>query len=143
MSIEYDIIRDKKLVLAKGSGVITGTDVREHLATLAKDERYKAPMKKLVDYRSVDTIRISREEAYSIARMKVKLANTFTGERCAFVSPKDETYSASQVHRTLVDGIGLNTQVFRRIEDALEWLDVTLDKNHEQWLINRHTVKRN
>ncbi len=135
MSIEYDIIMDKKLVLAKGCNVITGTDVMEHLASLAMDDRYQAPMKKLVDYRTVDSIRISIEEAYSIARMKVRFASAFTGERCAFVSPKDDSYIPSQVHRQLVNGIGLNTQVFRRIEDALEWLNITLDRNHEQWLI--------
>lgn len=137
MSIEYDIIMGKKLVLAKGSGVITGTDVMEHLTTLAMDDRYKAPMKKLVDYRSVDSIRISPEEGYSIARMKVRFASAFAGERCAFVSPKDDIYSSLQVHRALVDGIGLKTAVFMSIEEALEWLDVTLDKNHEQWLISR------
>ncbi len=132
MPIEYDIIMDKKLVLAKGSGVITGTDVMEHLAALAMDDRYKAPMKKLVDYRSVDSIRISPEEAYSIARMKVRFASAFTGERCAFVSPKEDSYRSSRVHQALVNGIGLNTEVFRRIEDALEWLDVTLEKNQEE-----------
>ena len=135
MSIEYDIMMDKKLVLAKGCGVITGTDVMEHLDALAMDDRYKAPMKKLVDYRTIDSIRISQEEAYSIARMKIRLASTFTGERCAFVSPKDDSYSSSRVHQALVNGIGLSTQVFRHMEDALKWLDVTLDKNHEQWLI--------
>ena len=139
MSIEYDIIMDKKLVLAKGSGMITGTDVMEHLATLAMDDRYKAPMKKLVDYRSVDSIRISPEEAYAIARMKVRFASAFTGERCAFVSPMDDAYGSSRVHQALVNGIGLNTEVFRRIEDALEWLDVTLEKNHEEWLSKRCT----
>ena len=139
MSIEYDIIMDKKLVLAKGSGVITGTDVMEHLAILAMDDRYKAPMKKLVDYRSVDSIRISPEEAYAIARMKVRFASAFTGERCAFVSPMDDAYGSSRVHQALVNGIGLNTEVFRRIEDALEWLDVTLEKNHEEWLSRRCT----
>ena len=134
MSLEYDIITEEKLVLAKGSGVITGTDVMEHLAALAIDERYRAPMKKLVDYRRVKSIRISSEEAYSIARMKVKFAGAFTGERCAFVSPKDDTYSSSRVHQALVNRIGLNTEVFRCIEDALKWLDVTLQKNHEEWL---------
>ncbi len=134
MSIEYDIIITKKLVLAKGCDVITGTDVMDHLAALAMDGRYEAPMKKLVDYRSVNSIRISREEAYTIARMKIRFTSVFTGERCAFVSPKDDSYSSSRVHQALVDGIGLRTQVFRRMEDALEWLDVTLDNDHEQWL---------
>ena len=131
MSIAYDIIMDKKLVLAKGSGVITGSDVIRHLDALAADDRYKAPMKKLVDYRTIDSIRISLEEAYSIAQKKIKLASIFTGERCAFVSPADVTYGSSRVHQALVDGAGLNTAVFRRLEDALEWLDVTLDRNLE------------
>lgn len=131
MSIEYDIIVDKKLVLAKGSGLITGTDVLRHLDALAADDRYKSPMKKLVDYRTIEGIRISLEEAYSIAQKKIKLASTFTGERCAFVSPTDVTYGSSRVHQALVDGAGLKTAVFRRIEDAQEWLGVTLEMNHE------------
>jgi len=131
MSIEYDIIMDKKLVLARGSGVITGIDVIRHLDALAVDDRYKAPMKKLVDYRTIDSIGISLEEAYSIAQKKIKLASIFAGERCAFVSPKDVAYGSSRVHKALVDGAGLDTAVFRRLEDALEWLDVTLDMNHE------------
>jgi hypothetical protein len=131
MTIEYDIIMDKKLVLAKGSGVITGMDVIRHLEALAADDRYKAPMKKLVDYRTIDGMSISLDEAYSIAQKKIKLAGIFTGERCAFVSPRDVSYGSSRVHQALVDGAGLNTAVFRRIEEALEWLDVTLDANYE------------
>jgi hypothetical protein len=131
MPIEYDIIMDKKLVLAKGSGVITGIDVIRHLDALAVDDRYKAPMKKLVDYRTIDSIRISLKEAYSIAHKKIKLGSKFNGERCAFVSPMDLAYGSSRVHQALVDRASLKTAVFKRIEDALEWLDVTLDMNHE------------
>ena len=131
MSIEYDIMMDKKLVLTKGSGVITGIDVIRHLDALAVDDRYKPPMKKLVDYRTVDSIRISLKEAYSIAHKKIKLASIFTGERCAFVSPMDLAYGSSRVHQALVARASLKTEVFKRIEDALEWLDVTLDINHE------------
>jgi hypothetical protein len=143
MPIEYDIIMDKQLVLAKGCGVINGTDVMEHLATLSMDDRYKGPMKKLVDCRSVDSIRILPEEAYSIARMKVRFASPFIGERCAFVSPKDDLYRSSRAHQALVNGIGISAEVFRRIEDALKWLDVTLEEKHEEWLVSvvRNTEK--
>jgi hypothetical protein len=130
MPIEYDIIMDKKLVLAKGSGVITGSEAIKHLDALALDDSYKAPMKKLVGYRTIDSISISLEEAYAIAQKKIKLAVIFTGERCAFVSPGDTSYGSSRVHQALVDGAGLTTAVFRRVEDALEWLDVALDMNH-------------
>jgi hypothetical protein len=134
MSIEYDIVLDKKLVLAKGCGVITGIDVIRHLDALTVDDRYKAPMKKLVDYRTVDSINISLKEAYSIAQRKIRPASIFLRERCAFVSPMDFSYGSSRVHQALVNGAGLNTAVFRRMEDALKWLDVTLDAKQEEWL---------
>jgi hypothetical protein len=129
MAIEYEIIKDKRLVLAKGSGVVTGNDVIRHLDTLATDERYVASMKKLVDYSSIEDITISQEEAYRIAHMKKTLSKKFAGERCAFVSPVDHTFGISRVHQALVDNTDINTEVFRRIEDALEWLDVELDMN--------------
>jgi len=131
MPIEYDIIEDKQLILAKGSGVVTGSDVIRHLDTLAADDKYTMPMKKLVDYRTIDSIRISSEEADLIAQKKKSLINKFTGERCAFVSPVDLTYATSRVHQALVDSADLNTAVFRRMEEALEWLDVALDMNND------------
>ena len=134
MSIEYDIITAKKLVLAKGCGVVTGIDVIKHLDALTVDERYKAPMKKLIDYRAVDSINISLKEAYSIAQRKIKPASVFLRERCAFISPMELTYGSSRVHQALVDGAGLNTAVFRSVEEALGWLDVTLEIQHEEWL---------
>ena len=127
MAIEYEIIEDKRLVIAKGSGVVTGNDVISHLETLAADERYVSPMKKLVDYSSIDKIRQSNEEVIIIARKKEALKRKFAGERCAFVSPADLTFGIARVHQALIDSTGINTNVFRRIEEALEWLDVELD----------------
>ena len=79
--------RKKQLVVAKGSGVVTGDDVISHLDTLAADERYIAPMKKLVDYSSIDGIKQSNKEVITIARKKDALKGKFAEERCAFVSP--------------------------------------------------------
>ena len=131
MPIEYDIIEDKQLVLAKGSGVVTAIDVIRHLDRLAADNRYTAPMKKLVDYRSIENIDIIPEEASEIAEKKQSLMLTFRGERCAFVSPEDGTYGTSRVHQALSESSNTSTEVFRRIEDALDWLDITLDMNLE------------
>ena len=131
MSIEYEIIEDKRLVIAKGSGAVTGDDVISHLDTLAADERYVAPMKKLVDYSSIDSIMQSHEEVSIIARKKEALKKKLAGERCAFVSPADLTFGIARVHQALIDSTGINAGVFRRIEEALEWLDVELDMNSE------------
>jgi len=42
--------------LAIGSGVVTANDVISHLDSLAADNNYIAPMKKLVDYRTIGSI---------------------------------------------------------------------------------------
>jgi hypothetical protein len=128
MPIEYDIIEDKKLVLAKGSGVITAIDAITHLDRLAADNRYTSPMKKLVDYRLVEDIKITSEEAKGIAHKKQSLSSTlFFGEICAFVSQEDVTYGTSRVHQALSEGSSTSTKVFRQIENAVGWLDITLD----------------
>ena len=131
MAIEYEIIEEKRLVIAKGSGVVTFNDVISHLDTLAADERYVAPMKKLVDYSSIDSIIQSNEEVIVIAKKKEALKRKFAGERCAFVSLSDLSFGIARVHQALVDNTGINAGVFRRIEEALEWLDVELDMNSE------------
>ncbi len=127
MPIEYDIIENKKLVLTIGSGEVTGDDVLGHLDQLAVDQRYAAPMKKLVDYRFIEGINISPEEAREIARKKLSLRAVFHEETCAFVSPGDVTYGISRVHQALVDSSDVNTGVFRRIEEAWQWLGFSSD----------------
>ena len=131
MPIEFNIIEDQKLVVAKGSGVITGIDVIKHLDSLAADDRYQSPMKKIVDYRSIENINISPDEAVKIALKKDTLSKKFRGEKCAFVSPEDATYGSSRVHQSLVDSSDIDTAVFREIGKAINWLNVTLDKNLE------------
>jgi len=130
MAIEYKIVADKKLILARGVATVKGSDVLKHLEELAADKNYVSPMKKLVDYRNIDNILISSEEAIAIARKKKDLAEAFKNERCAFISPGDLTYGTSRVHQALIQGIDLNTEVFRSVQEAIDWLDVDIDIDH-------------
>ena len=127
MPIKYDIIMGKNIVMAVGCGVISATDIIKHLDKLAEDDRYTAPMKKLVDYRTIESINISPDEAEIIARKKKKLVEKFSGEKCAFVTSCDLTYGTARVHQALIDGADINTQVFRSFEKALDWLDIKLE----------------
>jgi len=128
MPIDYDIIEDQKLVLAKGIGTVSGDDVIRHLEELSKDDRYIAPMKKLIDYRLVDDITILSGDALTIAQLKSNLSSVFKGEKCAFITPGDLTFGTSRVHQALIDSSSdLSTEVFRTAEEAMGWLEVILD----------------
>ena len=131
MPIDYKIYEDKKLVLATGHGVITAAEVIAHLDAVAADERYQSPMKKLVDYRDVENIEGSINEQRAIAWKKKQHHERFAGEKCAFVSPKDVIFGTTRMHESLVNETDYNMNVFRNIDDALAWLDVTLDETGE------------
>ena len=124
MPINYKINKEQRLISAVGSGVITAKDVIDHLESLASDEKYIAPMKKIVDYRNIENIIISQDEATIIASRKKEYIKSFAGEKCAFVSPGDLTFGKSRVHQALVDSADINTHVFRTMEEAKEWLNV-------------------
>ena len=127
MPIEYEIYTEQKLVFAKGIGVVTESDVLKHLNELSADKNYLAPMKKLIDYRSIESIDISAGGAYKIADKKQAYSNIFKGEKCAIVVPAALTFGTSRVHQMLVENADLNTEVFHLLGDALNWLDVTPD----------------
>jgi hypothetical protein len=84
-------------------------------------------MKKLVDYTKVENFEGSINEARKIAEKKLSLSNIFHKEKCAFVAPKDLIFGMSRSHEALVDGSHLDTEVFRNIKEALQWLGVDSD----------------
>lgn len=127
MPIDYKIFADLKLVVANGSGRVTGAEVLQHLNQLAGDPQYVPPMKKFVDYRFIDALTISPEEAREIAARKKELAVAFHNELCALLSPGDVPFGLSRVHQSLLDTADINTGVFRRVDEAWEWLGFTSD----------------
>ena len=131
MSLKYDIIEDLNLVLAVGEGVISFSELMDHIEQLGKDPKYKKPMKKLVDYRKVDSIQMSSSESETFAQKKAGLGAVFVGERCAIVAPVDPAYGMARVHDSLMDykEPGIETSVFRDLDEATTWLDVKLPKS--------------
>lgn len=131
MPLKYDIIEDLNLVLAVGKDIISFTELMDHLEQLSDDPRYKKPMKKLVDYRKVDSIQMSSSESETFAQKKAGLGDVFIGEQCAIVAPVDPAYGMARVHDSLIDykEPGISTSVFRDWDEALAWLNVKLPEN--------------
>lgn len=121
MPITYDIEQSTRLVIATGSGKLSGKDVLEHIRDLANDERYIPPMKKIIDYRAVEDLVISMDEAEMIATRKGRL-DEFKGEVCAFITPGDSTYGTARVHQAMLGKGNVKSAVFRSKEEALGWI---------------------
>jgi len=127
MPVKYNIIESKKLVYAIGSGHVTLSDLMGHMDELSHDPNYKAPMKKLVDYRQVNHLDLSMEASEIFAAKKAELKEVFHKEKCAIVATKDINFGTARVHNALIDSSGIETAVFRDLEKALAWLEIELD----------------
>ena len=134
MTVEYKIIEDKRLVIVKAFGTVTDKEVVDYLEGLAADERYVASMKKLVDFSLTESIKKTYDGALDVAKKKKALESKFSGEKCAFVTPADLAYGMARMHQALMEDAGDRIEVFRRIEEALDWLDVELDVTLQDWL---------
>lgn len=127
MPLKYRIIEDRKLVYVTGEGDITFPELMSHIEELARDPGYKAPMKKLVDYRNATLNEISMKESDIFTQRKASLCDVFAGEQCAIVAPRDADFGMSRSHNAKIERSNVNTSVFRNLDDALKWLDVKLD----------------
>jgi hypothetical protein len=133
MALRYEINEAKKLVYAIGTGVVSFSELMNHMEEISQDPRYQAPMRKLVDYRDIKSIELSMDESEIFAKKKASLDSVFAGEKCAVVSPSDIGFGMARIHDSLLDKENPNIDfvVFRKFEDALTWLGVKLEDIEE------------
>jgi len=127
MPVRYKIIESKKLVYAVGSESLTLSDLLKHLDALAADPKYKAPMKKIVDYRNATIKKLTMNEADIFTSKKTRLKKLFLGEKCAIVTNNDADFGMSRSHGTKIEQAEIDTMVFRELNEALVWLDIQID----------------
>ncbi|MBU0986046.1 MAG: hypothetical protein KKH68_02240 [Proteobacteria bacterium] len=127
MILRYKIIENKKLVYVTGTGTLTFAELMRHIEELYQDPKYKAPMKKLIDYRQITKYALSLKEAQIFAQKKISFGNIFSGEKCATVAPSDIGFGMARAHDAHIEGSNIETAAFRDFEQALNWLGIELD----------------
>jgi hypothetical protein len=127
MPLKYEIIETKKLLYVKGIGAVFFSELMNHIDELCQDPKYKAPMKKLIDYRQIKKLDLSMDEQERFVEKKASVEKVFSGEKCAIVAPTDFGFALARVHAALIEGSDLDTSIFRDFNEALTWLGVELD----------------
>ena len=127
MTVEYKIIESQKLVYVRMSGVVIFSELMTHIRRLSRDHKYRSPMKKLVDFRYCTHYELSMEEGVTFAMANSHLCDTFDNEKCAFVAPKDIEFGMCRVHEAHTFESGIESNVFRGFEDALDWLKININ----------------
>jgi hypothetical protein len=102
MPLKYEIIGSKKLLYVKGIAAVSFSELMDHVDELCQDPKYKAPMKKLVDYRQIKKLDLSMDEQERFVEKKTSVKELFSGEKCAIVAPTGYGFALARVHVHLV-----------------------------------------
>ena len=126
--IEYTIHPESGLLYVWAEGHLRSSDILAYLQAVEADPDFEAGLRVLTDLRRVDHYDLDPDDIRTVAAANAGLHESLPpGRRLALVSPKDAVYGLLRMFQALSEGQNLNVQVFRTIEEAVEWLEVPAD----------------
>ncbi|MDB4908508.1 MAG: hypothetical protein JWO05_3292 [Gemmatimonadetes bacterium] len=120
MGMQYRIDPNRRLVLARGWGVISTRDLQDFTSQLHADLRFDPDLRSLTDLRDVTDVTVTERELRATAWMPLYSA----GVRRAIVASSDIAYGLSRMYAQHAKRFGGNVRVFRTMEEAEAWLEV-------------------
>ena len=125
MPIEHEIDYKRRLVAAKGRGVLTKSDVLEYQRGVWSSAEV-AGFDELMDMSDVEEIDLpSLERVRELAQLSASMDADASPSRFAIVAPKDFAFALGRLyeaHRSLDERSRKAVNVFRKLEEALAWL---------------------
>jgi hypothetical protein len=127
MPIQFQIDHDRRLVLARGYGVLSYHEVFKY-----QREVWSSPdvdgYNELMDMTDITKIDLpSRDNMQQLAELAAGMDNPFTPSKFAIVAPGDEAFGLArmyQTYRSMVDGGNKTVGVFRTRAEAFAFLGV-------------------
>jgi len=125
MPIEHEIDHKRRLVIARGRGVLTNRDVFEYQHSVWSSPEV-AGYDELVDMTGVERIDLSSiESVRELAQTSAAMDKDNPPSRLAIVAPKDYAFALGRLyetHRGLDERSRKTVSVFRHIGEAMAWL---------------------
>jgi hypothetical protein len=118
MSGAYTIDLERSLVRSRGWGVLTNRELLAHARALTRDPHFAPNFRQLADLRAVTDVQIT---AATIKEM-VRLNPFWTGARRALVITNDVLFGMARMYQILKDESPDELQIFRNMDDAIQWL---------------------
>ena len=120
MPCSYIIDLPRSLVLSRGWGVLTDGELLAHVRALTVDPRFVGNFHQLADLRDVADVEVSSSTIREMARL-----NPYgDGSRRAVVVTSDVLFGMARMYQILRDEPSDELEVFRKLDDALRWLEI-------------------
>jgi len=116
----YTIDLARSLVLSRGWGVVTDRELLAHVRALTADPRFAPHFRQLADLRDGTDMQVTA----STIREMVRLNPFWAGARRALVVTSDVVFGMARMYQLLRDESPDELQIFRKVDDALQWLGI-------------------
>ena len=116
-------------IIVRGEGIVTGSDIKE-----INDIIYESPENiekiayQLGDFRDVTDVFISNSEIEELAIQDKKASEINPNMFIALVGTKDLIFGLSRMWEAFTHDSPFETMVFRKMEDAQQWIKEKLQK---------------
>jgi len=125
MPVTYSF--EGRLFRLKCSGNHTPEDVKTAFVKALKDQDFPKDAALLMDMSQSESFgQRTDDEIRSVAQFPAPWIEKI-GNKCAVLVTSDLFYGLSRMGAVFAEAVGIDAQVFRNVDEALEWLGVSLD----------------
>jgi len=126
MTIQYQIDRSTRRITTRVFGEVTIDEVLEHLDEFLEDPSYEPGLDALLDLVDCETLLEIEQIRSAAGRVTADLSSLRLG-RLAIVVVTDALFGMLRMFHTLSEAAFSDAQIFRDRDQALQWLDETVD----------------
>jgi hypothetical protein len=120
MPATYVIDVRHKLVISKGTGVVTAADLEEHQKRLRSDPQFQPDFWQLADFSATTDVQVTVDDIRRLAQ-----GSPFrSGSRRALVVPRPVLVGIGRMFQTLTEEDGVDLQLFDTLAEASRWLGI-------------------
>jgi len=114
-------------VLAKGEGIVTGSEIKEtNDQVYETEEKIRKILYQVVDFTDVEKLLVSNADVDLIASQDKKAFEINPNMLIAVVSEQDLIFGLARMWEAKAYSPLFETKVFRKLEDAQEWINTKL-----------------
>ncbi|MFV1977936.1 MAG: STAS/SEC14 domain-containing protein [Myxococcota bacterium] len=126
MTVQYQIDRSTRRITTWAFGEVTIDEVFEHFDELSADPSYELESDVLLDLVDCETL-LGIEQIRSAAGRMTANLSSFRFGRLAIVVESDALFGMLRMFHALSEAAFSDAQIFRDRDQALQWLDETVD----------------
>ena len=126
MSVEYMIDLEKRLLVLKGTGVVTGPDMHAYVGRVLEDPDVRSVTKELVDFRQAE-FNMGPEDVRGFASADRTRFDGLQIERRAILVSNELQFGLMRMYGQYMASMQQDVRSFYDMDEALRWLELGSD----------------